>query len=138
LGAYLIEQGLLTEARLQAALAEQRARHAAGTQARLGDLLIQRGWLTPRALANSVALQDDTQQAAEGAEPERLGTYQLRHGFITPDQLEATLWLQLELRHKGQPILLGELLIRLGYVTPAAVAAALERQRQAFVNHFGE
>jgi len=42
-----------------------------------------------------------------------------------------------ELRYKGQPILLGELLIRLGYVTPEAVAAALEHQRRAFVNRFG-
>ena len=53
LGAVLLEAGLLTEAQLRTALAEQ-----ARTNRRLGEILVERGFLSGGAIANALAEQE--------------------------------------------------------------------------------
>jgi hypothetical protein len=52
LGAVLLKSRLLKPEQLDAALAEQRAKHR-----RLGEILIERGWLFPEDIARALALQ---------------------------------------------------------------------------------
>lgn len=69
LGRLLVERGLVREVQLKQALAEQ---HETGQ--RLGDILISRGWVSPEAVAATVAAQhgltlaDETVVHAERAE----------------------------------------------------------------------
>ena len=66
IGAVLVEGGAITQAQLDAALAEQRV-----SGKRLGEILIDSGAITWLALAHAIAEQaQDVDQAQDPAEPE--------------------------------------------------------------------
>jgi hypothetical protein len=131
LGAYLVERGLINKQQLELALVEQRAGRTWGKRAPLGDILISRGYLTPQALARSLLLQLRDRLQARGADPERLGEYLVLGKLIAPEQLEAALAEQARLRQRGQFLVLGELLVRRGFLKPDTLERVLARQRQA-------
>ena len=138
LGAYLVGRGLINQQQLELALVEQRAGRTWGKRAPLGDILIGRGYLTPQALARALLLQQRDRLQARGARPERLGEYLVLGKLVTPEQLEATLAEQARLRQRKQFFVLGELLIRRGFLKPDTLERVLARQRQDAYGNLSE
>jgi hypothetical protein len=138
LGAYLVERGLINRQQLELALVEQRAGRTWGKRAPLGDILISRGYLTPQALASALLLQQRDRLQVRGARPERLGEYLVLGKLVTPEQLEAALAEQARLRQRRQFLVLGELLLRRGFLKPDALERALARQRQDAYGNLSE
>jgi hypothetical protein len=138
LGAYLVEHGIITPEQLEVALAEQRNSRNWGKRVPLGDILIRREFLTPRVLAAALLSQQRNKlHPRSGRQPERLGEYLLIEGSVTPQQLEAALAEQARLRQSSEYIVLGELLMRRGYLKLEALERVLELQRSGFFSHFG-
>jgi SOS response regulatory protein OraA/RecX len=139
IGAYLVEQGMITAAQLQEALAEQQASRNRGQRVPLGDVLLRRGWLSPPALAHALVRQQQDNSAPQvGLPPERLGEYLVKERLLTPQQLAAALAEQARLRQERKYLALGEILIRNRYVTPATLERVLEIQRRDFFGRFGD
>ena len=130
IGIYLVDRGFISQEQLNMALMEQHMRRNQGAEyTMLGDILVQRGWLTPRALASAlVSQQQERVTSTEGERPQRLGSYMLIEGLITPAQLAAMLAEQARLRYAEQYILLGELLVHNGYITPRQLEQVLANQ----------
>ncbi|HJZ47667.1 MAG TPA: hypothetical protein VKE41_10900 [Roseiflexaceae bacterium] len=144
IGEYLVDQGLITAAQLDAALAElgradartKRSTLEDAKARRLGDILLMRGWLTPQQLAAALVRQQQD-RLRDGQRPERLGEYLLAAALVNGDQLGAALAEQAGLRMRGKHIRLGELMIRGGALAPASLTAMLEQQRQDFSSRYG-
>lgn len=136
LGEYLVAQGFVSEAQVEEALAEQQRRRLEWNErVLLGDILVQRGWLMPQTLAKTLLLQQRDQRGAVVAPlPQRLGEYLVVDGVITTGQLAAVLEEQAHLHKTGTSMMLGEILLRGGYVTPEVLNRALEQQRQDLYN----
>jgi hypothetical protein len=136
---------VITAAQLHAALAEQSARKRAGEQILLGELLLQIGLVTPEALARALvnqtlawvpAHQQGVQSEAHSVE--RLGDYLVAEKVITLEQLEAALVEQLRLRQQGKQELLGQILIRNGWLRISTQEQILMRQRTEFYGKIGD
>jgi hypothetical protein len=140
LGAYLVERGFITNTQLEAALVEQRnSQNYRGERLPLGDVLIQRGWLTPQVLGSALVMQQqDKFSANNGQPPSRLGEYLVVEGIISAEQLAAVLAEQSRRRHAGEATLLGDLLVRAGYLTFDALEKVLQQQRDDFFSRFGD
>jgi hypothetical protein len=145
LGDFLVAEGVLSAAQLQAALAEQSARKRAGEQLLLGELLLRAGLVTPEALARALvkqtlewipAHQQGKQSQAHSVE--RLGDYLVAEKVITSEQLEAALIEQLRLRQQGRRDLLGQILVRNGWLRAAILEQILSRQRTDFYSKLGD
>lgn len=133
LGTYLIKRGLITARQLEVALMEQRGGQTWGKRMPLGDILIRRGILTPQDLAAALMMQlRDRLRAGSGKRPERLGEYLIMGKQVSLEQLAAALAEQARLRQRGQYIVLGELLLRRGYLKIDSLERVLDRQRQDF------
>jgi signal transduction histidine kinase len=65
---------------------------------------------------------------APGAMVPRIGEYLLEQGLLTPDQLEAALAKQRTLSERGEPHLLGQTLLAMGYVQKETLDRAVTRQ----------
>jgi hypothetical protein len=138
IGAYLVEQGIISAAQLHAALTEQTDCRNRGERVPLGDILLQRGWLSPPALAKAlVQQQQDNLNPRVGMPPERLGDYLVKEKLLTPEQLAAALAEQARLRQRGKHLALGEILIRNRFLKPDTLAKVLEMQRQDFFSRYG-
>jgi hypothetical protein len=138
IGAYLVEQGIITAAQLHAALDEQAACRNRGERVPLGDILLRRGWLSPPVLARAlVQQQQDNLNPRVGMVPERLGDYLVKEKLLTPEQLAAALAEQARLHQHGKHLALGEILIRNRYLKPDMLAKVLEMQRQDFFSRYG-
>jgi hypothetical protein len=143
IGDYLVDQGLISAAQRDEALAELdrvgvRAKRGAleGSKTRrLGDIVLQRGWLTPQQLATALVRQQ--QDRSRGQRPERLGEYLMAAALVSGDQLGTALAEQAGLRMRGKHMRLGELMIRGGALAPAALNAVLEQQQQDFSSRYG-
>jgi hypothetical protein len=130
LGEYLIERSLITRNQLEVALLEQRNRRTWGKRVSLGDILIDRGFLTPQVLARVLLIQQRDRLQARGMRPERLGEYLVVCKLVSPEQLEAALAEQSRLRQRGQYVLLGEILVQRTQVQRDILERVLSRQRQ--------
>src|SRR5262249_7373867 len=117
LGAYAVEQGFLTVDQLDEALWEQRQRRRRGDLVLLGDILLQRGWLTPHPRARVLVSQQEAQGAASRTRPRFLGEYLLADATITSLQLEAALEEQARMRLAGHQLPLGIILVRSGAIS---------------------
>jgi hypothetical protein len=131
LGRLLVEQGLLDEAQLEAALSEQRR-----SGRRLGEILIARRHLSGAELMQALAAQHglEVEFAAEeepqlGAAPAEetpwrpLGRLLVESGRITQADLDEAVD---EQRRNGRR--LGEILVEHGRITPSDLTAALAEQ----------
>lgn len=137
LGDYLIAQGIVTAVQMAQALRAQQIAWASGKRRPLGDILVRLGWLTPEQLVQAlVRQQQEKVQPQSGQAPERLGEYLVSTGLITTDEFAAVLTQQVALRLRGSDMLLGELLIGGGYLTPEALEQVLERQRDDLLRCF--
>ena len=126
LGRLLVERGVITEEQLQTALRVQRDQGGM-----LGEILTQRGWVTPLSIAAAVAKQkaEEPLAAEQGSRPGRgeswkpLGTLLVEKGFISDVQLKQALALQ---RDGGG--FLGEILVDKGWLTASDLVLALAAQ----------
>ena len=138
LGEHLVEHGLLSQQQLLEALAEQRVRQRDGIRVPLGEIILEHGWLSADALADALTAQQECNGRSGGDLYMRLGDYLVVEGQITLAQLAQALAEQLRLRQQGVPILLGDILVRRGYLARATLEEILERQRVAFFSCFGD
>jgi len=139
IGAYLIEQRVITQEQLHDALREQRQRRARGESIQFGDLLIERGLISPTTLARMLVAQlQERVDRRSGHTPQFLGEYLIAEHIITPVQLEAALEEQIRLRLAGQRLALGNLLVRKQYLTPTTLQKVLDDQRAAFYSQMGD
>jgi hypothetical protein len=139
IGAYLVQQHHITAEQLEASLSEQRTRRRRGEFVQLGDILLQRGCLTPRVLAHAlVAQQREKLKQRNRASAQFLGEYLLQEGIISPLQLEAALEEQIRLRLAGKRVPLGNILINKHYLTPQALQKILDRQQAEFNSSMGD
>jgi len=111
LGDLLLQEGLVTQAQLEAALQEQRERAA---YVPLGQILVAWKLITPKQL---------TLLLERAEKRPRLGELLLRHGAITQQRLDEALRQQ-KLKHRP----LGELLVRMGFITDEALRQVLSIQ----------
>jgi hypothetical protein len=139
IGAYLLEQQLISHEQLQDALREQRQRRGRGESIQFGDLLIERRLISPNALARVLVAQlQERVDRRSGHAPQFLGEYLIAEHIITPVQLEAALEEQIHLRLAGRRLALGNLLIRKQYLTPKTLQKVLDDQRRAFYSQMGD
>src|SRR5215212_631936 len=118
IGAYLLEQRVITHEQLHDALREQRQRRARGAAIQFGDLLIERRLISPNTLARMLVAQlQERIDRRSGRAPQFLGEYLIAEYVITPAQLEAALEEQIQLRLAGRQLALGNLLVRKKYLT---------------------
>jgi tetratricopeptide (TPR) repeat protein len=144
IGDYLVDQGLISAAQRDQALAELSqivSRSKRGTRGdaqanRLGDILLARSWLTPQQLAAALIRQQQD-RLRDGQRPERLGEYLLAAALVSDDQLGNALAEQSGLRMRGKHMRLGELMVRGGALAPKALSSVLEQQQQDFSSRYG-
>jgi hypothetical protein len=108
LGQLLVQDGLITDAQLQAAL---RLQAASRSYVPIGHVLVAHGYISRKAL--TLALRRHQKSV-------RLGEVLLKDGHITAAQLEEALEHQ-----RGTPLRLGQMLVRLGWVPETAMRGAL-------------
>lgn len=127
LGRLLVERGVITEEQLDTALAVQRREGGM-----LGEILTQRGWVSPLSIAAAVAKQrtDDSEPPPDGHEGrgrssswKPLGTVLVDKGFISDVQLKQALAVQ---RDEGG--FLGEILVDRGWLAAADLVLGLAAQ----------
>ena len=131
IGEYLLREGIITRAQLDAALSEQKRRQSQshqGEQIAVGDILIEYGWLTPHQLVASLMVQQQHKLQQAHQAPQRLGEYLVASGVISHELLAAVLTEQMVRRRGGENFLLGELLLQGGYVTPDVLNRFLDEQ----------
>jgi tetratricopeptide (TPR) repeat protein len=144
IGDYLVDQGLISAAQRDQALAElstiaPRTKRRALEEAKakhLGDILLAHGWLTPQQLAAALIRQQQD-RSRDGQRPERLGEYLIAASIVTSDQLGTALAEQSWLRMRGKHMRLGELMIRGGALAAATLSRVLEQQQQDFSSRYG-
>jgi tetratricopeptide (TPR) repeat protein len=144
IGDYLVDQGLISVAQRDEALAElakiepRAKRHAqADTKTKhLGDILLARSWLTPQQLASALVRQQQD-RSRDGQRPERLGEYLMAAAIVNGDQLGSALAEQSWLRLRGKHMRLGELMIRGGALAATTLSSVLEQQREDFSSRYG-
>lgn len=109
-GELLLEEGLLTRAQLNEALAEQKE-----LGGRIGDICVRKGFLQAQQVEQALARRR--------REKPRLGAILVEKGLITQAQLDAALTMQQ--RSGGK---LGEILVYLGYVDDGVLCRELASQ----------
>lgn len=134
IGDYLVAQGLITIDQRDEALIEQRRLRSHGDLIPVGDLLLRRGWITPRNLARALVRMHQAQLALPGAAPRMLGEHLLAQAAISPLQLEEALEEQLQLSLEEKHLPLGYILVRRGYLSQATLDQAIARQRALTFN----
>lgn len=116
-GQFLLANGALSPADLEAAVACQRARNL-----RLGDLAVARGWLT--------AAQADEINALQRRLDQRFGSLATEMGLLSDEQVDELMGYQ-----HSMHLHLGEALVEKGLIGAEAMArwlAEFERQRRQF------
>jgi hypothetical protein len=144
IGDYLVDQGLISATQRDQALAElaslaPRTKRRALEEAKakhLGDIVLERGWLTPQQLAAALIRQQQD-RLRDGQRPERLGEYLMAAAVVSGDQLGTALAEQSGLRLRGKHTRLGELMIRGGALAAATLSRVLEQQQQDFSSRYG-
>jgi hypothetical protein len=139
IGDYLVDHGYITRNQLDSAVIEQRnRRNRGGEHIMVGDILVQLGLLTPRTLASALVThqQEQSQLSSNKAERRKIGAYLLDQSLLTNDQLATILTEQTRMRYAGEHILLGELLISNGFITPRQLESTLALQSKDFFGSF--
>jgi hypothetical protein len=145
LGDFLVEEGIITPEQLHQTLAEQAVRKRQGSALPIGQLLLQTGLVTPEALARALvkqtlawALEYRRGIHSESHTIERLGDYLLIEHIISAEQLEEALIEQLRSSQRGEHVLLGQILVRKGYLIMSMLERILQRQRAEFFSKFSD
>jgi hypothetical protein len=139
IGAYLVEHKYISAEQLHSALREQRGMKRRNQNVPLGDLLLQKGLISPGALARALVAQVHEKIGQSGkAVPHFLGEYLLAERLITPAQLELVLEEQMRLKLAGQQVALGNLLVHKKCIDRAKLNQILEQQRVEFYSQMSD
>ncbi|MBI6546695.1 MAG: hypothetical protein HY692_07870 [Cyanobacteria bacterium NC_groundwater_1444_Ag_S-0.65um_54_12] len=111
LGQVLLSQGIVTYEQLEHALREQ----AKKPYLRIGEILFTLGYLT------FTQLEEQLEQQYRDM---RLGQLLVRKGLLDSEQLEHAM-----VKHEETGLLLGHLVVKLGFCTLEQVSRVLEEQR---------
>jgi hypothetical protein len=114
LGELLVESGIISQAQLGEALAEQSAEP---TAKRIGEILLQDVSLTPDQLEKALAKQQQDPS-------KKIGDILVAMGVVRPEELRGAL----ERQRSTQRPKLGEVLVRRGWVAAKTIADALRSQ----------
>ncbi|MBI2931320.1 MAG: protein kinase [Planctomycetes bacterium] len=131
-GAIAVREGFITPEQLSEAIEQQRA---SKTPARIGEILLARGFLTESNIQTLLDIQRIVvADRAESAHAAGLfGQIAIKGDFCTPDQVTAAVRAQSELAATGRKIRLGQIMIQAGTLTPDQVAEILRQQEKYFV-----
>lgn len=133
LGEALVEARVLTQQQLETALAEQRRLAQKKKPMRLGEVLLRMKFVRPEQLEAAVAAQIETMPTApEAGVTGQLGDYLLRRNLVTRAQLHQGLAQQAELKRQGRPMLLGDVLVKCGYIQREQLNRALVEWQQQY------
>jgi tetratricopeptide (TPR) repeat protein len=133
LGEALVEARVLTQQQLDAALVEQRRLAQKKKPMRLGEVLLRMKLVRPEQLEAAVASQIESMPSAPDAGVTgQLGDYLLRRNLVTRAQLLQGLAQQNELKRQGRPMLLGDVLVRCGYIQREQLNRALVEWQQHY------
>lgn len=100
---------------------------------KLGELLIQEGYLSPEDLSKMLEEQRILQSIPDVHKPYKpLGQMCIERRFLSPEELQKVL----KKHHKH--ILLGELLINMSFITPPQLEEALKTQKKSLGMKLGE
>ncbi len=133
LGEYLVQQRMITQQQLDAALREQQQETRYGRMVPLGDILLRRRWLTLQALTRALELQKEDRVKAGVGSTERLGEYLVKQYIISERQLEEVIARQAALKRQGQSFQLGELLVLSGMISRQQLQRAIDEHQQQFM-----
>nr|WP_238530550.1 hypothetical protein [Oscillochloris trichoides] len=136
IGDILVEIGAISSQELQEVLRYQKSGSVISADRRVGQILLQRGLITPSKLAKALIMQQQERSQLRIA-PQVLGEYLVEQNYITPEQLELALAEQLRLDQRGQRLSLGQILVRLTMVTQKQIEEAVDDQQRAFWSKFG-
>ncbi len=137
LGEALVEARVLTDEQLRIALERQAELARAGRSLRLGQILLDLGFVTRRQLEAAIAAQLDRHDASpEDGTLGRIGTFLLRRGLVTRAQIHQGLARQQELQKNGRRVRLGEALVELGYISGDTLQAAMREWEREYESCF--
>src|SRR5262245_46783768 len=128
-GAIAVQEGLITPAQLEEALARQLAQKP---PKRIGEILVEKGVLT----APQVDIVLDIQRiniADRMESPEAGGLFgqiAVQAGFVTVDQVNECVRAQQELAAKGSPTMIGQLLLQKGHLRYDQFIEVLAKQEK--------
>jgi hypothetical protein len=121
-GSKLVRAGLASPEQVDECLEiQRRSRTPSGACRRLGDIMIERGYVSARQIHAFL-------NGEVGVTGTRFGEVCLRLGLLNPGQLEAALLSQQQLRAAGRERHLGQLLAEMRLITAADVSSVLKIQ----------
>jgi hypothetical protein len=128
-GQIALSEGLLTSESLEESI---RLQTADSSGRALGEILVEKGYLTREQLARVVTIQRTRFQRIS-ADPGRGGLFgqiALRLDYVTRDHLNECLREQQGAGAAGSSLLLGQILLRKGYLTIERFLEILRRQKK--------
>lgn len=140
LGEALVEARIITQQQLDEVLHQQAKLMQRHKGMRLGDLLVRLKIIGREQLDAALAAQADSMSATLAHAPAKgFGEFLVQHGVISSAQLYQGLAQQAELKRRGQPAPLGEVLIRCGYLERLRLhPMLLEWHHQMVAIHHGQ
>ena len=132
LGTLAVREGYITAHQVEECVGLQKQ---ADPGRKLGEILIEKGYLTPTRLASILDIQ--TRQvkmvAADPARGGLLGQIALDLGFVNADQVNQALEEQTLLSRSGSPAMLGQILLRKGWLQTGQFLEILKVQRRTIL-----
>lgn len=126
LGEALVDARVITTLQRDVALAEQRRLADADHPVRLGEILFDHGLVSRSQLEAALAAQVESAASRfHGLGTMRIGQFLVRQGLITLAQLHQGLAEQAQRAASGEQVLLGEMLVGLGYMRRDQLNCAL-------------
>jgi hypothetical protein len=135
LGEVLLARGALSADALDQALQEQRRRRAAGDLVPLGDILVDRQFVTPQVLAEALVELHQERATSGSHTPFLLGEYLLDAGLLTASDLVDALVEQIIAARAGRHARLGDILLRRNIITQDVLDRFLAQQQEARARH---
>jgi hypothetical protein len=131
----LLARGALSADALDQALQEQRRRRAAGDLVPLGDILVDRQFVTPQVLAEALVELHQERATSGSHTPFLLGEYLLDAGLLTASDLVDALVEQIIAARAGRHARLGDILLRRNIITQDVLDRFLAQQQEARARH---
>jgi tetratricopeptide (TPR) repeat protein/tRNA A-37 threonylcarbamoyl transferase component Bud32 len=132
-GTIAVREGYVSPAQIEECVKIQHERGGSkNPAAKLGLLLVERGYMSNEQVASILDIQKRQVKAID-ADPHRGGLFGqlcLDLGFIVPDRLDECLKEQEALAKKGQPAMLGQIMLRKGYIHTDQFLRVLKIQRR--------
>jgi hypothetical protein len=137
LGEALVEAGVITQLQLEVALREQVQLELLRQPVRLGEILLRRRLVRPEQLEGALAAQIESLPVfREEKTAHQLGDHLIGIGLVTRAQLHQGLAEQALQRRLGQNVLIGEVLVRQGYLRRDQLNRALLEWRYPYKQYF--